>query len=153
MKMKIIKEKAKYGRLPISLSTYVIEQERDIYETNLKSNYYKGFEVEFVEHLNLDKSHLRFVIKKINGNKVNVHISEVRKYIHNLINRVFKKINGNKESVENDRLFNNAIKKTDFNDTIDSLLINARYNGKQFNWCFEYLYNKGMSVAELAVFL
>ena len=151
--MKIIKEKAKYGRLPISLSTYVIEQERDIYETNLKSNYYKGFEVEFVEHLNLDKSHLRFVIKKINGNKVNVHISEVRKYIHNLINRVFKKINGNKESVENDRLFNNAIKKTDFNDTIDSLLINARYNGKQFNWCFEYLYNKGMSVAELAVFL
>jgi len=151
--MKKIIQKATYGTGTISLSRYLIEPEKEIYETSIKNKKYKGFDVEFVEHLNLDKSHLRYVIKTINGNKVNIHSSEVKNYINNIINRVFEKINGNKESVENDKLFLKAIKKTDSYEMIDSLLINARYNGKQFNWCFKYLYEKGIEINILAKYL
>tara|TARA_R100000329_G_scaffold151048_1_gene145685 strand:+ start:2586 stop:3065 length:480 start_codon:yes stop_codon:yes gene_type:complete len=151
--MKIIKEPAIYGSIPISRDNYIIQPERNIYETDLKIKFYKGFKVEFVEHLTMDKKHYRFIIKKINGEKVNIHYSEVRNYIDDLIKRVFERINGVKVSVENDRLFVRAIKQTDELDVVDSLLLNARYNFAQFNYCFEYLYKRGISIQVLCDYI
>lgn len=156
--MKIIIKKAVYGRLPISLSRYLIEGEREIYETDIKSKKYKGFTVEFVEHLNLDKTHLDYIVKKVNGQKVDLHYTEVRKYIDRLIERVFEKINGNKESCLDDVFFTSDIyvkkaKTQTLEERADTLLINARYKGSQTNWCFEYLYEKGLSLPILATYL
>ena len=156
--MKTITKEAVYNRLPISQTLYLEEAERKIYETDIKNKQYKGFNIEFVEHLNLDETHIRFIIKKINGKKVDVHSSEVRKYVDNVISRVFERINGRKESCLDDVFFTKEsyiekMKNESIEETATRLLINARYNGKQFNWCFEYLYSKGVSIAILAEYL
>jgi hypothetical protein len=156
--MKKITKKAVYGRLPISLSLYCVQPEREIYETDIKSAFYKGFEVEYVEHLNLDKSHIGYIVKKVNGFKVKIHHLETRKHIDQEIERVFEKINGNKQCCLDDVFFTKEsyierMKNEDLEETARRLLINARYNGKQFNWCFEYLYKKGLSIPVLASFL
>ena len=153
--MKKIIEPAAYGIRPISFSRYLISPKSEIYETDVKIKKYKGFDVEFVEHIELDGTHIRFKIKKINNEKVNnfFHSSEVRDYIDNIINKVFERINGDKESVENDKLFLKATSKSSELDMIDSLLINAIYNYKQTNWCFKYLYDKGVSLNVLSKYL
>ena len=154
--MKKIIKKAVYHR--IYRSDHCVEPEREIYETDIKSAFYRGFEVEYVEHSNLDKSHICYVVKKVNGFKVRFQYFETRKHIDRQIERVFEKINGRKESCLNDVFFTKEsyairMRNEDLEKTASRLLINARYNGKQFNWCFEYLYNKGLSIPVLASFL
>ena len=156
--MKKIIKKAVYASMPISLTRHLVEAEREIYETDIKSMKYKGITVKFVEHLNLDKTHLDYVIKKVNGKKVNLHHTEVRKYIDRLFELVFERINGRKQSCLDDVFFTKdyyvkQIKNQTLEERAEVLLLNARYNGKQFNWCFEYLYKKGLSLQILSTFL
>ncbi len=141
------------GRYQVSPSIKVVESE-------LITKTSKGFKVSFIERTRvLNGNHFDYVIKEINGEKVkDISAGNVRAYIDNKISQVFKRINGNKQSCLDDVYFTKEkyverLKTEDFFDTAMRLLVNGRYNGKQSNWCFEYLYNKGMSIAELAKFL
>lgn len=121
---------------------------------------YKGFEISFVERTRVSNGeNYDYVIESINGKKIkDLSAGNVRTYIDSKISSVFKKINGNKQSCLNDVFFTKEkyvelMKNEDLFETANRLLVNGRYNGKQFNWCFEYLYNKGMSVSQLSNFL
>jgi len=141
------------GRYQVYPSVKVVESE-------LMTKTYKGFEVSFIERTRvLNGEHFGYVIKTINGKKVkDVSAGNVRTYIDSQISQVFEKINGNKQSCLDDMFFTKEkyvewMKSVDLIEIADRLLINGRYNGRQFNWCFEYLYNKGMSIVELATYL
>ena len=120
---------------------------------------YRGFEIAFIERTKVSNGEVYdYVLQTINGNKVNVRANGARAYVDSKISQVFKRINGNKQSCLDDVFFTkesyvNKMNNEDLFETASRLLINGRYNGKQFNWCFEYLYNKGMSVQELSEFL
>ena len=140
------------GRFCVAPPTKVVES-----EVTIKT--YRGFEIAFVERTKvLSGGVYDYMLQAINGEKVNVQANKARTYIDSKIANVFKKINGNKQSCLDDKFFTkesyiNKMNNEDLIETAERLLINGRYNGKQTNWCFEYLYNKGMSVSELAKFL
>ena len=126
-------------------------------ETIIKT--YKGFEIAFVERTKVSNGEVYdYVVQTINGEKVNVSSNRARTYIDSKVSNLFEKINGNKQSCLDDRFFTkesyvNKMNNEDLFETASRLLINGRYNGKQTNWCFDYLYNKGMSVQDLVKFL
>ena len=140
------------GRFCVAPPTKVVES-----EVTIKT--YRGFEIAFVERTKvLSGGVYDYMLQAINGEKVNVQANKARTYIDSKIANVFKKINGNKQSCLDDKFFTkesyiNKMNNEDLIETAERLLINGRYNGKQTNWCFEYLYSKGMSVSELAKFL
>ena len=140
------------GRFCVAPSTKVVES-----EINTKT--YRGFEIAFIERTKvLNGEHYDYILNTINGSVVNVKTNQARAYVDRKIANVFEKINGNKQSCLDDVFFTkesyiNKMNNEDLTETAERLLMNARYNGKQKNWCFEYLYNKGMSVSELAKFL
>ena len=140
------------GRFCVAPPTKVVES-----EVTIKT--YRGFEIAFVERTKvLSGGVYDYMLQAINGEKVNVQANKARTYIDSKIANVFKKINGNKQSCLDDVFFTkesyvNKMNNEDLFETACRLLINIRYNGKQINWCFEYLYNKGMSISELAEFL
>ena len=120
---------------------------------------YRGFEIAFIERTKVSNGEVYdYVLQTINGDKVNVGANRARAYVDSKISQVFERINGNKQSCLDDVFFTkesyvNKMNNEDLFETACRLLINIRYNGKQSNWCFEYLYNKGMSVQELSEFL
>ena len=140
------------GRFCVAPPTKVVES-----EVTIKT--YRGFEIAFVERTKvLSGGVYDYMLQAINGEKVNVQANKARTYIDSKIANVFKKINGNKQSCLDDVFFTkesyvNKMNNEDLFETACRLLINIRYNGKQINWCFEYLYNKGMSISELSEFL
>ena len=140
------------GRFCVAPPTKVVES-----EVTIKT--YRGFEIAFVERTKVLSGEVYdYILQAINGEKVNVKANKARTYIDSKIANVFKKINGNKQSCLDDVFFTkesyvNKMNNEDLFETACRLLINIRYNGKQINWCFEYLYNKGMSISELAEFL
>jgi len=140
------------GRFCVAPATKVVDS-----ETIIKT--YKGFEIAFVERTKVSNGEVYdYVVQTINGDKVNVSSNRVRTYIDSKISNLFEKINGNKQCCLDDIFFTkesyvNKMNNEDLFETASRLLINGRYNGKQTNWCFNYLYNKGMSIQDLVKFL
>ena len=159
--MKTIIEPATYSYRNYPSGRFQTSPSIKVYELKPIIKHYRGFEVEIVERIKYkSKQHHRFIIKKINGEKMKIGFcsGNVRSYIDRKIKNLFdKKINGNKTSVENDILFVKYINKfnenkIDLYEVAIGLLINNRYNGKQLNWCFKYLYEKGLPISDLVKF-
>ena len=141
------------GRFCVAPSTKVIESE-------VMTKSYRGFEVSFTERTRVSNGeNYDYLVKAINGKQMkDDNYSKVRGYIDSKISSVVKKINGNKQSCLDDVFFTKEsyvkrMQNEDIMETASRLLINGRYNGKQTNWCFDYLYKKGMSIQDLAKFL
>jgi|TARA_R110002153_G_C13032066_1_gene468825 hypothetical protein len=151
---------AEYGYRNYPYGKYCAFPSVKVEESELITKSYKGFEVSFVKRSRVSNGETYdYILKTINGKEVkDCSYRNVRTYIDSKIESVFKKINGNKQSCLDDVFFTKdkyikRMQNEPLIETADSLLINGRYNGKQINWCFEYLYNNGMSISELAKFL
>tara|TARA_R110000744_G_C18976165_1_gene518736 strand:+ start:49 stop:528 length:480 start_codon:yes stop_codon:yes gene_type:complete len=140
------------GRFCVAPATKVVDSE-------VTTKTYRGFEIAFIERTKVSNGEVYdYVLQTINGEKVNLGANRARTYIDSKISHLFEKINGNKQSCLDDIFFTkesyiNKMNNEDLFETASRLLINARYNGKQINWCFDYLYKKGMSIQDLTKFL
>ena len=151
---------AQYGYRNYPYGKYCAFPSVKVEESELITKSCKGFEVSFVKRSRVSNGETYdYILKTINGKEVkDCSYRNVRTYINSKIESVLKKINGNKQSCLDDVFFTKdkyikRMQNEPLIETADRLLINGRYNGKQINWCFEYLYNKGMSISELAKFL
>ena len=158
MKTYIIPAEYSYRNYPSG--RFCVAPPTKVEESELITKSYKGFDVSFVKRSRVSNGETYdYILKTINGKEVkDCSYRNVRTYIDSKTSQVFKKINGNKQSCLDDRFFTkesyiNKMNNEELIETAERLLMNARYNGKQTNWSFEYLYNKGMRISELAKFL
>ena len=151
---------AEYGYRNYPCGRYCAFPSVKVEESELITKSFKGFDVSFVERTRVSNGeNYDYLVKTINGKEVkDCSYRNVRTYIDSKISQVFERINGNKQSCLGDVFFTkesyiNKMNNEDLIETAERLLMNARYNGKQTNWSFDYLYKKGMSLQDLAKFL